>query len=306
MANETLYASVADQRVSAVLAQEVLSLLAARGSLPSHPALVFAGDVRGSGSNTLSIPQVGMGGYDLLSSIGDGALVGNTAITDAVTTLAPSRYAKSYEPSDLAKWTDARGIIDPMAFARDAVASWNATMLYLLAQMGAGFSTDNGSTGADMTAAIHLAGRIALEIANVPGPYLAVYHGRQEGDLATNVAATAGGALQWRQDSQEQVGGFVSPNDKGSYLGVNIWSTNHVPTANAGADRAGFMFGRGAIVWGVSSVVPEGADQTAIGPYLLFERERDAKSGTTAYITSAYMAFSEAIDLAGTQMDTDA
>jgi hypothetical protein len=306
VANETLFASVADQRVAAVLSREVLSLLAARGSLPSHPALMFAGDVSRSGSGTISIPQVGLGGYDLLSSIADGSAVGNTVITDAVTTLTPARYSKSYEPSDLAKWTDALGILDPMAMAQDAVQSWNATMLYLLAQMGSGFSaTPVGTSGADMSVANLLAGRIALEVANVQGPYLAILHGQQHGDLTVSAATATGGAIQWRPETQTQIGGFASPNDKGSFLGVDIWATNHVPSANAGADRAGFVFGRGAIVWGTASVQPESADQMALGPYILFERDRTAKEGLTAYITHAYMAFSEAIDAAGIGIVTD-
>lgn len=306
MANETLYASVSDQRTAAVLGREILLLLAARGAMPMHPALIFGGDVAGLGSDTINTPQVGFMGYDLLQPQADGASVGNTAIQDAVASLTPGRYAKAHEPSDLARWTNPQnGILNQAAFAQDAVASWNASMLYALSQMGAGFSTFSGSTGVDLAIADHLGAVISLETANVPGPYLSVYHGRQEGDLKIAAATATGGAVQWRDETQAIIGS-VGTGAKGSYLGADIHVSNHVPLINASADRGGFMFGRGAIVWGVCSVTPEGADQTALGPWVLFERSRNGRAGLTAYITAAWLDFAEAIDACGTGVRSDA
>lgn len=306
MANETLYASVSDQRTAAILSREILFLLGARGALPMHPALIFGGDVAGRGSDTLNIPQVGFMGYDLLQPQADGASVANTAITDAVASLTPGRYAKAHEPSDIVRWTNPmNGIFQRQAFAMDAAASWNASMLYALSQMGAGFSSNVGTSGGDLAIAEHLGGVIALEMANVPGPYLACYHGRQEGDLKLAAAAASGGAVQWRDETQDLLG-RVGTGAKGHYLGADIHVSNHVPLIDAGANRGGFMFGRGAIVWGVSSVYAEGEDQTALGPWILFERVRNGRAGLTAYVTAAWFDFAEAIDSAGIGVRSDA
>jgi hypothetical protein len=305
MANEQLYATVSDQRTATMLSRIILLSLAARGTIPAHPALIFGGDTAKTGTDTLQIPQVGLMGYDLLTSVADGSSVGNTAITDASSSLLPAGFRKSYELSDKAKWTDpSTGMLNASTFAQDAVNSFQATMLSELSQMGAGFSTFSGSTGVDLAIADHLAARITLEIANVAGPYLAVYHGRQEGDLVTAAATATGGAIQWRDETQTLIGA-TGAGGRGTYLGVDVTVSNHVPAINSGADRGGFMFGRGAIVWGMLSPTAEGPDQVALGP-VLFERERDAKGGLTAYVTHAYLDFAEAIDLAGTGVRTDA
>lgn len=299
---DTLFSTLGDQRVTSVLQGEILQMLAVRGSLPQHQALIYAGDISGSGTDTLKFPQIGMMGYDLMATIAEGASGVTTDITDASTTLTPTRRFKAYAASDLAKWTDpASGAINPAMFAADAVATFANQQLYDLSQMGGGFSSSVGSSGVDLGVADWLAGRIALEIANVPGPYLMVAHGRQLGDLAVAMASVAG-VIQYRQDAQAVVGGI----EMGTCLGVDFVKSNHVPTANAGADRAGFMFGRGAIVWGMAGVRAETADQVQLTPFILFERMRDGMAGITKYITQCYLAFAEAIDAAGVGVVTDA
>jgi hypothetical protein len=307
VANETLFSTLGDQRVSNVLSGMILMSLAARGSLPAHPALIFGGDINGKATDTLKFPQVGMFGYDLMAPVADGAAGAVTAITDASSTLSPQRYLKAYQASDLARFTDpAGGAINAAMFAADAVATFANQQLYLLSQMGSGFSTTQGSTGVDLGIADHLGARIALEIANVEGPYCAIYHGRQVGDLETAAANASGGAIQWMPATAKQAEG--SPNDmyKGNFLNIDIYRSNHVPTANGGADRSGFVFGRGALVWGVSSVRAETADQVTLSPLVLFEQQRAALEGLNLYVMQCYLAFAEAIDAAGTGMRTDA
>ncbi len=304
MANEATFASISDLRTAAILGRLILLTLAARGALPAHPALLYGGDITGTGSGVINVPQIGMMGADLLVATADGAQVGNTAITDAVDALTPQRFSKSYEVTDLADWTDSQGMFNPEAFAADAVASWNATMLSELAQMGAGFSGSVGATGVDLSLANWIAAVTALEIANVAGPYLAIIHGQQKGDLKTAAATATGGAIQWREETQTLIGSAGLPKME-HFLGADLLATNHVPTANAGADRAGFMFGAGAVVWGNASPKARTSDQVALGP-ILFELDRTAKAGSTSYVSHGYMDFAEAIDGAGVGIITDA
>jgi hypothetical protein len=61
------------------------------------------------------------------------------------------------------------------------------------------------------------------------------------------------------------------------------------------------------VVWADSSIPGENdASQLIIGGKVLFERDRTAKSGLTAYVTHAYMGVAKGIDAAGISIVTDA
>ena len=79
-----------------------------------------------------------------------------------------------------------------------------------------------------------------------------------------------------------------------------------MPTANTAADRAGGMFGRGAVVW-ADAMFPTNGDPNIINMgRAAFERERTGKAGLTAYITHAFMGVLQGIDAAGVSIITDA
>ena len=305
MANEILYAGVADLRTAEILSGEYLRLLAARESLPQHPALLYAGDAAGTGSVVVKVPQIGLDGYDLPVSVADGAAVANTALTDGSTTITVARYSKAYEVSDLSRLSD-RGLLSPQAFAADSVASTNALLVSLVASLMQGFSSSVGSTGSDLTVANFFAAIGTLEVANVAGPYLAILHPQQVSDLRQAVGAASAGAVQWMPESQEQMR-LLGNGFRGTFSGVQIFSTTFVPTVAGGADRGGGMFGRGAILWADASLPPSNSgEELIIGGKVLFERERDAKSGLTQYVTHRYVGVAEGIDACGVQIATDA
>lgn len=293
----TTYANIADLRTAEALSAEFLMLLADRGSLMNHPALVYAGNAAGSGSAAVKVPHIGMGGYDLLASVADGAAVGVSAITDGATTVTVGRYAKAYEPTDLARLTGGNGLIDPEMFAADAMASYAATLVSLIAAEVDSFATVKGSTGTDLTVTTFLSAVTALEVAKCPSPFMAMLSPQQIGDLRASLAASTAGAVQWAESTQQQLI-QMSGNHKGQFLGVDIFSSAHV--TDDGTDHLGGIFGRGAVVWADASIPTEN-DPNAIniGNKVLFERDRTAKSGLTAYVSSAYLGVSEGIDLAG-------
>ena len=90
--------------------------------------------------------------------------------------------------------------------------------------------------------------------------------------------------------------------------GADVFTSTYVPTANSSADRAGGVFGRGAIVWADGTIVnddPTGQSMV-IGGKILFERARTAKSGLTAYVSHRYLGAAEGVDLCGVSIITDA
>lgn len=103
-----------------------------------------------------------------------------------------------------------------------------------------------GSTGSDLTNANILAAVQAAASANLPRPWVGILHPQQWADLVTEassplVAAAAQGVAQ----------DFYRNYFIGSFYGVEWYVSSNVPTANAGADRAGALLSAEAIgaVW---------------------------------------------------------
>ena len=306
MAGEILYAGIADLTQSEALSTEFLLLLADRNALPNHPSILYVGDISGQNSAVIKVPHIGLLGYNLMASTGDGSAVANTALTDGSTSVTVGRYSKSYEASDMARIT-AGSRINPQTMALDAVVSGSATLAALVADVIDGFTATQGSTGVNATFQNYLDSITTLEIAKVGGPYLCELHPVQWGDIRSDVAGSANGAIQWNQGSQALLDGMKGIGYQGVFLGVDVYTTTHVPTANAGADRAGGMWGRGGVLWADGSVPLEGdPNQLVIANKVLFERDRTAKAGLTAYVSHRYLGVAKGIDACGVSIITDA
>jgi hypothetical protein len=309
MANEILYAGLADQRLTETLSGDYLMLITDRNALPKHPALYYGGDLYGTGSTTKKFPHIGLWAYDLPVATADGAAVGNTAWSDSSSTVAVAGYSKSYERSDVAKFTDSTGLLNASNFAGDASQSSAMRLTNLVANVTDDFTQTVGSSGSDLSLANFLSAINLLEVntqaAIGEGEAMFIGHTVQLGDLRTAMS-TVGGAIQWYMPSQQLLpirgGGY-----RGRYMGVDLFASPQVPTANAGADRAGGMFIRGAVIYCDMSVDTENdANTLVIGGKVLFEKDRTSKSRLTAYVSSSYFGVSKGIDLLGVSVITDA
>lgn len=309
MADEVVLSSAGDLVVAAALSNKFLLLLADRNALPAHPAIVagYAGSVSGRGSAVLKVSHAGLMGYDLLVSGTDGSSVANTALTDGSSTITVTPWVKVYERSDL--MAGLRGdLLGQDMFALDAAVSASATQLSAVANLVDNFSTTVGSTGVNASFANFLEAIALLEIAKVQGPYLGILHPRQWADIRADVATASGGAIQFNAGSQAVIDRMKGLGSQGVFCGVDVWTSAHVPTANAGADRAGGIFGAGAIVWADMEIpVEPSLDAIALGGgKVLFERDRTARSNLTAWVSTMYFGASEGIDAAGVSVITDA
>lgn len=309
MASEILYSGLGDQRLTEVLSGFYLRSLADRVALQNHPALLYVGDFRGRGSTTVKIPQVGLDGYDLPAQTAEGASVANTALIDTSTTISVARYSKAYEASGLARLSDSTGILMDAAatFAQDALITQGVQLASLIANQTDGFTATVGTSGVDLDLAVHLSAVTTLEIAKAAdGPMLALYHPRQWGDLRDEIALAVGGTVQYDPSTaasalRQGIGA------KGSLLGVEVVTSSYVPTANAGADRAGAIFTAGAVVWGDASIAPEDDPlQMVIGGKILFEKDRTRRADLTAYIQHYYLGVAFGINARGVSVITDA
>jgi hypothetical protein len=294
------YEDITNLRITEALSAEFLLLLSDRGSLSNHPAIVFAGDAAASGSKTVRLSHIGLMGYDRLASTADGVATTSTDFTNASTNISVGRYAKNYSITDLASATASNGLIDPASLAADAVASYNTTLSDLIAALMGGF-TNTVTATTTLTVANVLSAISQLEQENAQGPYMMVLHPKQYGDLRSDIATASAGAVQWAESSQQQLIQMGS-NYKGKFLGVDVFVSSAVPVTG-GTDYTGAVFARGAVAFADMSV--NEPDAINIGGKVLFERDRTAASGTTAYVSSAFLGVSECIDDAGVTIISD-
>jgi hypothetical protein len=157
------------------------------------------------------------------------------------------------------------------------------------------FSNVTGTTTADLTVAQFLAAISALEQRDAPGPYVAVLHPVQVGDLRTGIQATSNQHYAANPNSsvdEPMEGGKPAPAT--SLFGVPIYTTNSVVTANAGADRAGAIFSKGQAIGAAYQWLPR------------TELQRDASLRATEIVATACIGTVELRDAFGQSIVTDA
>jgi hypothetical protein len=303
-ANDILYSGLGDQRLTEELHQEILLARADRSQIINHPALMYLGDLMGRKSTTVKASEIGLDGYDGLAAVAEGASVTTTAMYDASYTVTVARQSKKYAHTDLAKITDHAGQLDPARFAQDATITAGLRTVDLIADLVGGFSNEFGSTGVNITIQQFFDAGTYLEGANVQGPFMAILHSKQWADLRDAVR-TATGLVEW-QPASAAMQEIMGTGYKGRLWGVDIFVTNRVPTANAGADRAGGMFGRGAILWADASIPNNPAAIAINAGKAQLELSRDADASVTSAITNYYLGANEGEDARGASLTTDA
>jgi hypothetical protein len=308
MANEVVYSGLGDLRLSKILNNEIMLLLADRFSLGNHPSIVNFGNIAGRGSSVLSVPQAGLNGYNEMAATG-GEIVAatNTALTDAKADITIARYAMRREISDLANMTDSVGLTAEV-LASSMVGEYEMAVTTAICDVIDGFTSTAGTSGVDLSVDDFFSALFTLEQASAQTPYVSVLHPVQVTDLQNSIRAE-GGALQYIAATQEMLSakgqGFA-----GSFLGVDIFKSSKVKTANAGADRAGAMMAYGAVGRASGSVRPISALGGALtfpaGTELMVEFERTSATALTAITGNAYFGCAKMQDGKGVSIITDA
>ena len=182
-------------------------------------------------------------------------------------------------------------------------------LMNLIALLVNDFSTTAGpGTGVNATTATLIDAAITLGINNAPVDQgiLALLHTRQWGDIQQDLLTATAGAVQWAPATQAQLA--VRGNGfKGEFFGIDIFTSNQVQTANAGADRAGGVFTRGAIAW--ADATPVADDNTmdkVILDKIMLASDYDPSSGETELVMNYYCGVTEALDACGVTFVSDA
>lgn len=305
-------ATLSDLFAGEVVTAEFLLTIGDRAALPQHPALYYAGSVDAMGSMTIRVPHVGLGGVEQPDPIAEGSDIVLSPITDGSTSVVVSRYSKGYETSDAVRMAQRGDMVGMQPLSVDAINAYQMRLTNLIANQADGFATQAGpGTGNDLTVASVLAAVGAVAVGNVDGSggYMGVLHGQQWSDLIVNGGTGLTGGTQERSPELASVQILRGQAFLSSWLGVDWYRSNQVPTANAGADRAGAIFGRGGIIWADgrhSGVDLNPMDSFILGNgEILFDRDRNAKGAETAYIMHCYLGVSLGIE-AGVTLISDA
>ena len=296
MADEVLFSSLSgDLALAAVLHQEMGLLLADRASIANHPAIAYYGDIAGAGSTALEVGLAGLDGYDLMASVAENAATANTALTDASPAITVARQGLQYQISDLATMTSSIGL-DADRLAESMVGSAVMRLTEMI-----------GATTVDMTVDNWFTAQFTLTQNSVPGPYLVILAPVQLTDFQSSLRSETG-PLQFHTPSADVLA-IKGPGYAGSFGGVDIFASSKVPTANAGADRAGAMMGAGAIGYAdgsVSAIRGAGGLVLPAGTKIVVEFERDAAYAYTKVVGSYYCGTSIIEDSRGVSLITDA
>lgn len=268
MSNEILYSGTGDLFLTAQLAQaEIIALTADRGSLLGIPQIMDMSDAFVAGSTAQKVPLAGLNGYDSFAAVAENTSVGNTDLTHSSITITVARQSLQRSYSGLANAVSAN--LTPETLAASMVGDARKRLNAMLAVAASGFTDTVGTSGADMTLDDLVDAINALELKVAAGPFLALLHPVQFSDLRTSLLG-AGGAVQFNAATNEQIA-IKGPGFKGSLYGVEFYTSDQVPTADAGANRAGALMGAGALAYAVRrDVLPvRGATQEVRGQVVI-------------------------------------
>jgi len=136
-----------------------------------------------------------------------------------------------------------------------------------------------------------------------------VLHPTAINDFRTSLRSESG-AIQYVPATAEMLA-TRGPGFQGTWNGIEIWQSDSCPTINAGADRSGAMFGKGAFAYTMAPVsalqghIPS-ANVLVDAGTVIVENSRDADNGLTKAVATMYPAVSEVEDARGVEIVSDA
>lgn len=189
------------------------------------------------------------------AALTDGTDMSNTAFTPTSVNITAAEVGLLLTLTDLARTSS---IADLTHYGTEAGKAVAKKLTGDIAALGSGFSSSVGTTTSNLTEAQFLAAKTTLITADVMEGYYAVLYPQQLEDLivdtGTTINALATGGGRVREESNDL--SLKQSHTYGDFHGVMIVTNSQVPTANAGADSAGWMAAAGEALgyvekWGV-------------------------------------------------------
>lgn len=255
---------------AAILDRAYELALAERSSLIVHPALAagYLGERSGTGSAAVNRVMASIGA-GTMASVAETGTAATVDFTFANLSATAGRRSTGRSMSDMLGIFDATGLIrDPNTFVADAIQLRNNTLVDMVANVINGYTLTRGATTTDLTWATIRSAKNALignDVPTPPGSLLCVLHNQQWSDLETDLVTTSNEAEAITAEAR-QIQILANSGYKGRYFGIDFFTTNRTPTANAGADYAGGLFAPLGVAWNTANIIPQvGADGFILG-----------------------------------------
>lgn len=231
--NPTTTSTYDDVSYAAIINDEVLDALMAN---VVSPQLLAKYPLEGKASKAVKIPKADK---FTAAAVAEGTELANTALTTTSVTITASEIGMQATVTDVLEVSDIPAAHGARLrqLGRAIADKIDVDVCALLD----GFSSAVGATTVDITLANVLDAIYTLEAADAAslGSIVGLLHPRQTADLRTELEADAASIYTSKSDgsiTKAQAGRF------GEWFGVEIYQSTNVPTANAGADRAGGFF----------------------------------------------------------------
>lgn len=251
-----------------LVAAEIVSrlIIDAAYAMAVMPPLCRVADISGDATNTMEFPK-----WPLLtaSDLTEGTDASNTAVNTTSVSVTADEAGIVVTVTDLLLRGSQTGLELYAAELGKALA--NKIDTDLLAEV-ADFSNSVGSSGTNITEANFLDAIYTLENGNAIGPFVAVLHPRQVGDLRTALAASTGAI--WGNPSSPAADIGVS---FANLYGVDLAKSTNCASVNSAADRQGVMMPMGNQS-GLAYVIKAAANT---------ELQRDASLRATEIVVTA-------------------
>jgi hypothetical protein len=304
MANEITYTGDAGSlRSTEILNSMVWDLLYDGTDLRS--ICIKLADLGGSGSDTSKTAQVNLGTAMTAAAGDEVTATGNTALPVSSLSLSVASQIIAYELSDLMQITQGAGNVGMDTLARAVAASYIVRFTELACVAGSGFSNTVGTTTQDLLVDDFYAAIYQLEQTANNLPFACVLYPTQFTDLQESLRSE-GGAVQFMPATAETLKAH-GQGYKGQFLGVDIWTSASVPTANAGDDSAGFMMSGGGVAYVEASArgIMPGATMAPAASPIFAEFDRVSDPGLSRIVAHAYLGVGISEDDKGVAIITD-
>jgi hypothetical protein len=298
--------NTAGLRMDLMIENEVRALLFDAASLRTSGALVFAGDIAGMGSDTISLRYASLDGYDPMADVADGSEITSSNLTYADEQISVGRIGLRYDLTDLAALTKLGNDVDVFRLAESMAGAFESKFMTMVCATFPSFNTSVGSSGVDMSVDDMMDAIFALELENNPSQLFAVLHPRQIADLQASIRNETGNAIAFNP-AQHDLVKAVGQGVVGDFLGVQIHKSAYV--SESGGNKRGAVFSAGALGYALGTPLPlaaAGGEIRPAGTPVLVEIERDSAYSLTKIVGTAYAGVAKIEDSRGVLVETDA
>jgi N4-gp56 family major capsid protein len=289
--NPTNTTTYDDVSYAAIITDAVLDALMAT---VVTPPMLDHYDISGQASKAVKIPKADK---FTAAAVAEGTELANTALTTTSVSITASEVGIMATITDVLEVTDipaAHG-----ARLRQLGRALADKLDVDICALFSGFTNAVGATTVDISLANVLDAIYTLEVndASGLGSLVAVLHPRQIADIRTELEADAASIYTTGSGNAQSASQMLSKSMAGyfgNWFGIDFYQSTNVPTANAGADRAGGLFVRN---YALGMVSKWGAR---------VETMRWAPIRGWVLVATSMYGVGEVEDLAGVEVTTDA